>query len=357
MNLIDSDVHVYWKAPGEIARYLDETWRHRWHHGGGHTASGLRLCPKYYDPDVGAGYGPARAVTDAETLEAGWRAPHRFDAVILSVYDAPLLSTFGDVDYPVAVATAVNRWLEEAFLSRNPRFHGSITVATQDPAAAAREIRRAAQNPQMVQVVLPAGTRLPYGHRVYHPIFEAAAECGLAVAIAAGTEGLGTSHPPTPDGWPGTMAEMTVAVATNYLCQITSLITEGVFARWPQLRIIGQETGVAWLPPYVWRFEKNFKALRSECPWVRDLPGEMVSRHFRFTSQGAGPAEPPEALWRLLDSVPDARSLLLYSGNHPRHDCEPPESSFALTTCPEAWRGAIAAENALATFPRLVKGS
>jgi uncharacterized protein len=358
MTLIDTDVHVRWQTDRDLLPYLDETWHDRWLHGAGHTERGLRIKSQYYDPATWGVNQPglesvhADAVATPDELRTGWLEPHGFDALLLSVYDAPLLATFGDTHFPTTLATAVNRWLADTFLDADPRFHGGIVVATQDPEAAAREIRRAAAHPRFTHVILPAGTNKPYGHPYYRPVFRAAVECGLAVVIASGTEGLGTSFAPTPTGWPGTVAEMRVVPLTNFLCHLTSLVTEGVFVDFPSLRIVAQEIGVAWLPTFLWRFDKNYKGLRSECPWVRELPSEIVCRHFRFTSQGAGPAEPAAEFWRLLDSLPDP-DVLMYSSNHPRWDTEPPAASFALTTCPANRRASLAAGKALETFQRL----
>ena len=360
MRLIDADVHVRWETDDELKPYLPETWWERWSHAFGHSEPGVRIKPKYYDPGTWPVYRHGvctvntEAVANAAELAAGWLEPQGIEAAVVSVYDAPLIATFGDVVYPLAVAEAINRWLVDAYLEKDTRLWGSITVATQDAEVAAREVRRAAEHPRMVQVVLPAGTRLPYGHRYYRPIFRAAAECGLAVAFASGTEGMGTSNTPTPVGWPGTTAEMRVTPATNFLCHITSLITEGVFTEFPELRIAGYELGAGWLPPYLWRFDKNFKALRSECPWVTELPSEVVAKHFRFSSAGVIPeGAPAEEFWRLMGSLPGP-GLLMYGSNHPRWDVETPEESAVLRTCAtEAQRERVAFGAALEVFPRM----
>lgn len=361
--LIDADVHVRWEQDTDMFPYLSETWKSRWLIGrGGHTASGLYIQPKYYDPgDPYPKFSPGipglntvniQAAPNPATLAKDWLEPNEISAAVIGCYDAPLISTYGDSDYPTEVARAVNQWLTDRFLSEDRRLFGSITVATQDPAGAVREIHRAAAHPQMVQVVLPAGTRMPYGHKYYRPIFQAAHECGLAVAIAAGTEGLGTSNPPTPSGWPGTAAEMRVARASTFLAHLTSLVTEGVFVDCPNLTVLGFGTGVAWLPPYLWRFDKNWKALRSECPWLREAPSEVVARHFRFGSAGVAPVEPAEEFWRLLASVPSAQ-LLVHASNYPRWDMDAVESSFVLKTAPEELQPWIRSEGALAAYPRL----
>lgn len=353
---IDTDIHVRWSRDDALISRLPRTWHDRWSHGAGHTQSGLRIHPKYYNPlDTSAG-SPVRtvnaqAVDTPAALLRDWIDPQHLDAAILGVFDAPSLSTFGDVDYPIEVCRAVNTWLAEEWLDADPRLHGSIVVATQDPLTAAAEIRRAAAHPRMVQIMLPSGTRLPYGHRHYHPIYEAAEECGLALAIHTGTEGAGTSHPPAPCGWPGTLAELRVTRSTTFLAHLTSLITEGVFVRFPRIKVIGLETGLAWLPTYFWRFDKNYKGLRSECPWLKELPSDYARRFFRFGTQGAEPGEPSSEFWRLLQST-GMDDLLMFSSNYPRWDHDTPGASYVLSTSPVEKRDAIWSGTALATYPR-----
>lgn len=350
---VDVDVHVSWKNEAVIAERLPVSWRSRWLNGAGHTHAGVRIQPKYYDPDDRISE-PVPASRNPAELRTHWLEPRALAAAILSVYDAPGLSTFGDVDYPILLARAINDWLAEEWLEVNPKFFGTIVVATQDPAAAAVEIRRAARHPRMVQVMLPTGARLPYGHRHYLPIYEAAVECGLAIAIHSGTEGVGTSGPPTPCGWPTTLAELRVTRSTLFLSHLTSLITEGVFVRYPDLRVVGLETGIAWLAPYLWRFDKNYKGLRSECPWLKELPSAYVRRFFRFGTQGVESGEPDE-FWRLLRSV-GADGLLMFSSNYPRRNWEAPAASFGLSSGAPEKRAAIRNGNAISTYSRLNLG-
>jgi hypothetical protein len=82
---------------------------------------------------------------------------------------------------------------------------------------------------------------------------------------------------------------------------------------------------------------------------VRELPSELVCRHFRFTSAGTGPADPVSEFWRLLATLPSP-DILMYASGHPRPAAEAPSASFVLSTCPEARREAIAWAEAAATF-------
>src|SRR5438128_1613521 len=80
-----------------------------------------------------------------------------------------------------AVARAANDWTIDCWLDRDERLAGSVLVSSQVPDAAAAEIRRVGGDRRMAAVVLTAnGLEKPLGHPVYHPIYAAAEECGLA---------------------------------------------------------------------------------------------------------------------------------------------------------------------------------
>ncbi|MCR6630449.1 MAG: amidohydrolase family protein [Magnetospirillum sp.] len=356
LKFFDADVHIRWDDDATIAARLPQSWKERWQIGAGHTQAGVRINPKFYNPLEPFGATSLRTVgkqavaTPAE-LEQKWLQPHGIDGALVSVYDGPNISTFGDMDYPLEVTRAVNDWVAEEWLDKSPALYGTILVATQNPEEAAKEIRRAAKHARMVQVMLPTGSMFPYGNRRFFPIYEAAVECGVAIAIHSGTEGMGTSPAPTPCGWPGTLSELRVTRSTTFLGHLTSMITEGVFVRFPELRVIGLEVGVAWLSAYLWRFDKNYKGLRSECPWLKELPSEYTRRFFRFGTQSAEPGEPASEFWRLLGSN-RLDETLMFSSNYPRWDHDTPVTSHVMASADPAKIERLKIGVARETFPR-----
>jgi len=54
-----------------------------------------------------------------------------------------------------------------------------------------REINARSDDPNFVQVMIPAGARMPFGNRLYHPIYEAAERAGMPICIHFGAEGAG----------------------------------------------------------------------------------------------------------------------------------------------------------------------
>ena len=66
--------------------------------------------------------------------------------------------------------------------------------------------------------------------------------------------------------------------------QVLSLVAEGVFERHPSIRVVLSELGFGWIPSLMWRYDKDWKALWRETPWVHERPSAYIKRHFRATT-------------------------------------------------------------------------
>ena len=75
------------------------------------------------------------------------------------------------------------------------------------------------------------------------------------------------------------------ATPRRFQSQLGSLISEGVFAKFPGLKVVLIELGVTWLPGFLWRFSKFWRGVRAEVPWVDRPPAEIVRDHVRLTIQ------------------------------------------------------------------------
>ena len=61
------------------------------------------------------------------------------------------------------MAAAYNDWIEDRWLGADPRYRGTIAVASQDPQAAAAEVRRCAErNDRWVGVMLSLQNAMIY---------------------------------------------------------------------------------------------------------------------------------------------------------------------------------------------------
>jgi predicted TIM-barrel fold metal-dependent hydrolase len=220
-----------------------------------------------------------------------------------------------------ALSTAANNWLKAEWLDKEERLFGSVVVVPHDTELAVQEIKRVGGDRRFVQVYLPVRSWEPYGNRRYWPIYEAAIEHDLALGIHYG--GL-TGTPATPVGGLDNYFEEYTASTQLFASQVLSLIAEGVFDKYPSLRVCLIESGVTWLPTWLWKLDTEWKATRREIPWVRKLPSEYVRQHFRMTAQPLDAPEQQQDLREVLGHI-GSDSMLLYASDFPHQHASDPD--------------------------------
>jgi predicted TIM-barrel fold metal-dependent hydrolase len=191
------------------------------------------------------------------------------------------------------------------------------------------EIEARASNPDFVQILVLPRTDEPLGRRRYWPIFEAAERNNLPIAVhVGGTNG----HPSTGSGWPSYYMEEHHAVAESMQAVVVSLIFEGVFERFPRLRVVIMEGGLGWIPSLCARMDRNWERMRSEVPHLRRRPSEYLHESIWFTTQPMEEPEQPGHLLDLMDRIGWDR--LLFSTDYPHWDFDDPRYAFRAPLTP-----------------------
>jgi predicted TIM-barrel fold metal-dependent hydrolase len=345
--LIDTDVHQELKSLKDLAPYLDPHWRRYVTREGGFWA-GQGFENQYALPVPLAReewfLADGSRGTDPEVL-----ARHLFDEEGVSI--GILFGNFHisrnerDYEFMQALARAYNDWQIEHWLERDSRLRGSVIVVAHEPEPAAKEIDRVAKHPQIVQVALPTVTNRQYGDPFYRPIFEAAVRNGLVVALHH------SLHTDTVLGSPRYYIEWhTTAAPHANQCQLISLICNGTFDLYPELKVILLETGVAWVPWLMWRLDQQYRELRSNVPWLKRMPSEHMRGSVRVATQPMSDVT-PEQFVQLVEMV-DAGGMYVFSTDYPHYDADSAKAVLP-GTLPEWLRRRIRYENALETYPRL----
>ena len=286
---------------------------------------------------------------DVDTIRRELLDPSGTEVGILNGDDAVLVSLMPSPYRAAELARAHNEWLRERWLADEPRLRASILCPAQDPQAAATEIRRMAEDERFVQVLLCGGADRPYGEPRYLPIFEAAAECGLPVAIHSGGEGMGIAAPPGGAGPVTFYIEWhTLGSACSTMSHLVSLVCHGTFERLPSLKVLLIEGGIAWLPGILWRLDTNWRALRDETPWLERKPSEVAREHIRFSTQPLEHTDgKDDTLFEMLETA-GAPDNLCFASDYPHWDFDDP--GFMLKRLPEAWRDKVLHENAVELY-------
>jgi predicted TIM-barrel fold metal-dependent hydrolase len=203
------------------------------------------------------------------------------------------------------------------FLERDPALRASLALPTLDVDAAVEEVQRLGSHPGFVQGLLPVRTETPWGNKRFHPLHDALAKAGLVLGLHAWGR---VANAATSSGFTQSYLEdylhNSQTVAQGH---VTSLVSEGVFERTPDLKVAFLECGFTWLPFMLWRFDKDWKGVWREVPWVKERPSNYVLRSMRFATAPAQLPTDPTALARLPELMPVA-DLLLWASDHPhRH--------------------------------------
>jgi predicted TIM-barrel fold metal-dependent hydrolase len=164
-----------------------------------------------------------------------------------------------DPEWAVVLARAYNNWFYDRYYRVSPRLRGVALVPLQDVKEAVREMRRAVEELKMVGVLLPAnggdlGVRRPLGHPDFWPIYEEAERLNCAVVIhGAPSQGLGIN------AFTRFAATQALEHPFALMIQLTSMIFEGVFERFPKLRVAYLEAGVGWVPYMMDRLDRSYE--------------------------------------------------------------------------------------------------
>jgi predicted TIM-barrel fold metal-dependent hydrolase len=343
--LIDSDVHCEVPKVDALFPYLPAYWIE-------HIQQTLFKGPvdSYY-PSKTSGGGPEGRMTGGLPPGSSLAAvkeqlldPSGAQYAILNCLYA--IDSLNNPDAAVAMASAVNDWLIAEWLDKDARLRATMVVPVQLPALAAREIERVGDHPGIVQVLLPVRTPQPLGNRNFHPMWEAISRKNLVAGVHFGGA---PGNPPTPTGWPSYYFEEYAGMAQVFATQLTSIISEGVFDQFPSVKVAYLESGWTWIPPHIWRFDKEWKNLRRLVPWVKRPPSEYMREHLRVAIQ---PLDAPDGNPRQLLQVVDqlgSEDMLLFASTYPRTPVTDADEAL-LRHLPETFARKIWSENARALY-------
>ena len=170
---------------------------------------------------------------------------------------------------------------------------------------------------------------------------------GLPVALHLGGQG-GVNVNPTGCGAPTFFWETHALLCETGMGHVASVIAHGIFEKYPAMRFVLIECGIAWLPALLWRLDADYKALRKETPWLTRLPSEYAHDHIRLTTQPLEQPRTMEHLWAPLADI-HAEDMLLFASDYPHWDFDDP----ALLRLPPAWKDRILDGNARALYSLL----
>ena len=349
LAIVDCDIHPAYRSPADLHPFLPARWREHMTTFGEHLRQGLsgqlawpRMMASGMRVDAFPEQGPPGSDLDL------MRRQH-LDANGVEYGMLMQLSRGGmeerNLDFAAALSRAINDWQLETFVKPEPRLRAGIVVPQEDAAFAASEIEHRADDHRFAQILISPRSSDRLGHRRYRPIFEAAQRCKRPIALHV--QGFSGGHASTGSGWPTYYMQEHYAMVGNMQAVMTSLVFEGVFERFPGLKIVLIEGGFAWVPALTWRMDKHWERMRKETPHVKRPPSEYVREHFWFTTQPIEEPENPADLAEIMEWVGYDR--LMFSTDYPHWDFDDPHRAFK-TQLSEQQRAGLFRDNAKALY-------
>ena len=125
------------------------------------------------------------------------------------------------------------------------------------------------------------------------------------------------------------------------------MIGEGVFDRYPKLKVAYMEGACGWLPFWAERLDEHFEKLRPQWSLLQRKPSEVIK-----SDQIAVTCEPEESLLPyVLETMGSAQ--VMYASDYAHWDCEFPESVRIVERIPglsEHQRLRVLGQNAIRWF-------
>lgn len=344
---IDCDVHIAVPSTGALMPYLDAYWYDAF------VARGIDKLSFSLTGD--APNAPVAARPD-------WRPRAGRPGSDLGLLQSAALDGFSSsvaiancifggialhsVDMAAVMCSAVNDWVREHWLDKEPRLRASILIPQNSPDHAIAEIERCASDNRFVQVLMLAGNKDLLGQRSQWPIYEAAQRHNLPIGVHAGS----LYQHPVATAFGSYQVEDYMAQSFAFESQVLSLVSEGVFQKFPGLKFVFLESGVTWLPACLWRFNKTWRGVRPEVPWVNKLPADIVREHIRLTVQPFDAPDMETGLQAWCDQM-GSEDMLLFSTDFPHWHFDGTDALPLPGNSPLARR--ILYDNPLATYTRV----
>jgi predicted TIM-barrel fold metal-dependent hydrolase len=187
--------------------------------------------------------------------------------------------------YALAHCRAYNRWIEEFCAASAGRLVPVAHLSLGDVDGAVAELRRAVHAGARGAFVLPFTlSGLPHGHPAHDPLWAAAQDLDVPIAIHTGIDPTPRSlhHRFTglswPEGVPATIWYLQLMFTQAVQQAFATFFQFGTFDRFPRLKLVVLESGAGWLGAWMDRMDALYEGPLRITMSLRERPSTYVHR-------------------------------------------------------------------------------
>jgi predicted TIM-barrel fold metal-dependent hydrolase len=261
------------------------------------------------------------------------------------VFPTPML-TLGMhplAEVEAALGSAFNRWLVEEVLPPEPRLAGLMYLPFNDPEACCRVVKEFAGKPGVIGFTVASTRFKPVHHNDYMKLYAMLEEANMPLAFHAGFH-WGDQSMQQVNRF---LSMHAISFVYYNMIHLTNWIINGLPERFPKLKVIWVESGLAWVPFMMQRLDSEYMMRTSEAPLLKKKPSDYM-RDMYFTSQ---PLERSNmALTEATFDAMNAETQLLFASDWPHWDFDLPSAITDLPFLSEQAKRNIMGLNAARLF-------
>jgi len=273
-----------------------------------------------------------------------WMDAIGIDYICLFPTPMLVLGLHPSAEVEAGLARAYNRWLTERVTPGDPRIKTMLCLPFNDPEAAYRTVKELGDKPGVVGFMVTSPRYRPVHDNAYVKTYALIEEMGKPLAFHAAYNWN--------DGLLSTMNRFIGVHALGFplynMVHMINWVVNGMPERFPRLRLMWIEAGLAWVPFLMHRLDNEYRMRSSECPALKRLPSEYMRDMF-YSSQ---PMEMPSRMEELehMFKMVNAETQLLYASDYPHWDMDLPSTIWDLPFLDERAKRNILGENAMRLF-------
>ena len=277
------------------------------------------------------------------TLTKRWMDAMGVDVAVMFPSPMLQLGLHPQVEVEVALGRAYNRWLCERVLAHEPRIRSMLYLPFNDPDAAYRMVKEMGDKKGVAGFMVTSARHRPVQHNGYMKTYALLEEMGQPLAFHAGYNWN--------DQAMGMMNKFISVHALGFvffnMVHLTNWIMNGLPERFPNLKVIWIESGLAWIPFMMQRLDNEYMMRSSEAPALKKKPSDYMRDMF-FSSQPMEVTDMAalEQTFRMIK----AETQLLYSSDYPHWDFDLPSTIYDLPFLSEEAKRNILGGNAMRVF-------
>jgi len=272
------------------------------------------------------------------------------DYIVLFPTPMLQLGMHPQIDMEVTLGRAYTRWLVETILPADKRFKSFAYLPFNSPQAAVKMVEDFGDCDGIIGFCVTSARYKPVYHNDYMRLYAMLEERGLPIAFHAGYHWNDPSLA-TINRFLGMHA---LGFVWCNMVHMTNWVLNGIPERFPKLKSLWVESGLAWVPFLMQRLDEQYLMRTSEAPLLKRLPSDYMRENCWYSSQ---PMERTnmKATQLTLEMI-NAESQLLYSSDWPHFDFDTPSIVSRLPFLSEQAQRNILGLNAAKLFNIEVPG-